>query len=228
VKQRLSLPIAAALPEPLQRRQEWNEFMRQARAHDYHKWPPSIQFGIPDRSDDQIIQEAETGRYRYLAIFNDAPGCLRLRFLKTCEELHIPQKLMPSFDEVVLPNPMMANAGMPPFVPPPFDVVLDSAEAWRKKADQQWGEYCKVCLGKTRDAIRRAVDAGMLIPQKRRREHGKASAMDFRFQWAVLHHCSNWSYGKLHKSRYNPERKYSESAITRATQRLLDELGLPR
>lgn len=172
-------PQTAAVSEMLARRTREQELLKQIKALDYHDWRPTIPFGAPHRSDDEIQSEAESSPFRYLPFFDDARGIGQYRFLLTCDALGIPRERWPSFGTVILPNPMRFDVEMPPFVPPRFDVVR------------------------------------------------KASSMELRLKWAVLHRCKGWSYARLHNSpRYNPGKKHTEDAITRATQRVLDELGL--
>jgi hypothetical protein len=200
--------------------------MKQVKTLDYRDWQPTIQLAVPQRSDAEVLSEAESGRFRYLAFLDNANSVPKYRFMQTAIALRIPRDRWPSFGTLVLPNPMRVDIEMPPFVPPHYDVLRDSAETWRKKADRHWNEYRRTCLAKTREEIRRRTEGGSLVPQATRREHGKASPMELRLKWAVLHYCKGWSYARLYRPQYNAGKKHTEDAITRATQKLLNELGL--
>jgi hypothetical protein len=49
--------------------------------------------------------------------------------------------------------------------------------------------------------------------------------MAVRLEWAVLHHCKDLSYQQLFLQR-NPGKKYTLPAITKATRKVLRDLGL--
>lgn len=163
--------------------------------------------------------------FRYLPPVFDPLGPLKYRFLLKCEALNIPPDHRPDFGLPEIPVPARTEVKLPAFVPPPFDVMTDSAETWRKRAEQGWVKYCKNRLEKVRNRVDAMAKIGMLVRQKQVRQNGRASPMELRLEWAARHYCQRWSYGKIHR-QCNPKSKYSVVAIRKAIQALLKQLKL--
>jgi hypothetical protein len=205
--------------------QQWDRLREQLRVLDYKKWQPRIAGSIPKRSYGQITSDAKVG-FRYLPSWVsglDSRSVLQYAFLDTCKELGIPEAKWPKFEPPV-PNPIQHTVELPPFIPPPFDVLRDTAKTWREKADCAWAEYCKVCLAKIRAAIDSLIPTA-LKAQVQRRQGGRSSPMEMRLEWAARYYCLGLSYGKLHLN-YNPKNS-SPAAVIMGTKRLLHDLGLP-
>jgi hypothetical protein len=231
------IPIDPDFAARLTRMKQFPQSIEQAKDLDYKDWKPTVRFALAEsRPDEEILDEAKNGRFRYLHPGLDSHGNLQIRFLQACRELNIPKTKWPHFETVVLPDPMRIRIEMPSFLPPPFDLVRDSGEAWRKRANRAWSEYCAHCLPLVRRQVNflaGANNAGangtpvkFLISQKQRRKTGKTSPLELRLKWAALHYCEEWSYGEIHASEELNPKSYGSSRIIRAVQALLEELKL--
>jgi len=193
------------------------------------RWVPVIRESLPrNLSDEAIISHAKSVRFRYLPPGFDSTGLLQLRFLHTCESLGIPPDLWPDFGQPEIPIPRLRHVILDAFKPPPFNVMTDTADSWRKRADKAWSEYCNSRMATIRGVVDGMVESGLLIRQKQTREGG-ASPFRFRLIWAARHYCQGWSYQRIFQNpQCNPEKHYSVHAVTRAVQTLLKQLGLAR
>jgi hypothetical protein len=218
----------------LARRQQFAQFIEQAKGLDYKDWKPTVQFAEA-KAKTKLFKQVKKGRLQYLHPGLVPQGSLQISFLQACQELNIPKEKWPQFGTVLVPS-LRIRIEMPPFVPPPFEIITDTGEAWRKRANSAWSKYCKHCLPLVRQQINALAGANkvgangtpvrFLIPQKQRRKSGKTSPPELRLKWAALHHCEGWSYGKIHADQKLNPKSYSLSRIIRAVQALLEELKL--
>jgi hypothetical protein len=232
-KSKKAYEAAMALPESVKSMQRYYameaqaKFMDKYKKEDYQNWVPTMTFGESSMNPHEVDAAVAARGASYVSIQSDLKQDLRYSFLEMCKRLNVPDNNWPEFGRVNVNDPGAIKIDMPPFTPPQFQVHLDDAQRWRKRARIAWVDYCKVCLNKIEHQIQRANLPGtqFLKSRPRTRTGGKNSPRDLRVEWAVRHRCLGWSYKKLWLN-CNTGKRYSVDAITKSVQRLLGELGL--
>jgi hypothetical protein len=198
---------------------------------DYENWKLIIVHADPPpKTLSETRSELASGRFRYLPIgFGDYQE-LQLSFLLKCQELHVPAAKVPPF-EIKTPRKITnVSLQMPPLLPPPSDLLRDTDESWTKKVQVAWSEYSRTLLPRVHRRVH-DLTGKVLYPQPRRRESREqrprrnVAPINLRLEWAVVNVCMGKSYTYLHR-KHNPGQRSSLDAITRATQRVLDQLQL--
>ena len=131
----------------------------------------------------------------------------RVRFLQACERLGIPSNRWPRFTEVLtLPaakSPLSYASRPMPFPVPPFNILQDSATAWRARAEGSFRKHCDAVLLSVKATIEKLVSGGTLTKVEQPKD--KAS-LELRYEWAAKRYCYNEPYKDLATDKHSPEK----------------------